>query len=404
MPTVYVWRGRTEEGTLISGETEAENEGDLILALRKKGIVPKYVREKEAGKILRIGGRVSQKDILFFTRQFATLFASGVPIVQAFDALTGQIKNRAFRKILIQMKNDIEKGSSLAEAMKMHPRVFSSLFINMVRAGEEGGMLDKVLQRMADYFEKMIKLKRKIKGAMIYPAMVISVAILVVAIIMIFVIPTFAKLFGEMGMELPLPTRITIGISNFMAKSAIFILFGIVGFFIFLKLVRRTEKGRKVTDKIFLNIPVLGVVLLKSALSRFARTLGTLLGSGVPILSSMEICAKASGNKVIEDIVIEMKEDITAGKSLTEVLKTKPSVFPPIFIQMVNVGESTGATDEMLNKVADFYDEEVDNAVANLMSMLEPALIVFLGVTIGFIVLSLYLPIFKLGEVVGKGS
>jgi len=404
MPTVYVWKGRTEEGTFISGETEAENEGDLILALRKKGIIPRYVREKEAGKVLRIGGRVSQKDILFFTRQFATLFASGVPIVQAFDALTGQIKNRAFRKILIQMKNDIEKGSSLAEAMKRHPRVFSSLFVNMVRAGEEGGMLDKVLQRMADYFEKMIKLKRKIKGAMIYPAMVISVAILVVAIIMIFVIPTFAKLFGEMGMELPLPTRITIAISNFMAKSGIFILLGIVGFFIFLKLVRRIEKGRKITDKIFLHIPVLGVILLKSALSRFARTLGTLLGSGVPILSSMEICARASGNKVIEDIVIEMKEDITAGKSLTEVLKTRPSLFPPIFIQMVNVGESTGATDEMLNKVADFYDEEVDTAVANLMSMLEPALIVFLGVTIGFIVVSLYLPIFKLGEVVGKGG
>lgn len=404
MPIVYIWKGRTETGSLISGETEAESEGDLILALRKKGIIPKYVREKEARTVIRFGGRVSQKDILFFTRQFATLFASGVPIVQAFDALTGQIKNRTFRKILIQMKNDIEKGSSLAEAMKKHPRVFSSLFVNMVKAGEEGGMLDKVLQRMADYFEKMIKLKRKIKGAMVYPAMVISVAILVVAVIMIFVIPTFAKLFGEMGMQLPLPTRITIGMSNFLAKSAVFILLGIVGFFVGLKFIRRTEGGRKITDKIFLHIPVVGVILLKSSLSRFARTLGTLLSSGVPILSSMDICARASGNKVIEDIVLQMKEDITAGKSLTEVLRAKPEVFPPIFVQMVNVGESTGATDEMLNKVADFYDDEVDNAVANLMSMLEPALIIFLGVTIGFIVLSLYLPIFKLGEVVGAGG
>lgn len=341
---------------------------------------------------------------MFFTRQFATLFASGVPVVQAFDALIGQIKNKNFKKILIQMRNDIEKGSSLADSMRRHPRVFSSLFVNMVRAGEEGGMLDKVLQRMADYFEKMIKLKRKIIGAMIYPSLVIAVAILVVAIIMIFVIPTFAKLFAEMGLDLPLPTRITIAMSNFMAKSGIFIFLGIIIFFVFVKFFRRSENGRKITDSIFLRIPVLGTILLKASLSRFSRTLGTLLGSGVPILNSMEISARASGNKVIEDVVIDMKEDITAGKSLTEVLKSKPEIFPPIFVQMVNVGESTGATDEMLNKVADFYDEEVDNAVANLMSMLEPALIVFLGVTIGFIVVSLYLPIFKLGEIAGKGG
>lgn len=402
MPTVYIWRGRTEDGLFVSGETEAESEGDLILALRKRGIIPRYVREKEEGRRFRIRGGVSQKEILFFTRQFATLFASGVPIVQAFEALIGQVKNKSFRKVLIQMRNDIEKGSSLAEAMKKHPRVFSSLYVNMVRAGEEGGMLDKVLFRMADYFEKMIKLRRKIVGAMIYPSIVIAVAILVVAIIMVFVIPTFAKLFGEMGLQLPLPTRITIALSNFMVQTGVFIILGIIGFFIFIKFFRRTEKGRKITDSILLKVPLLGVILLKSSLSRFARTLGTLLGSGVPILNSMEISARASGNKVIEDVVIEMREDITAGKSLTEVLRSRPTLFPPIFTQMVNVGESTGATDDMLNKVADFYDEEVDNAVANLMSMLEPALIVFLGITIGFIVISLYLPIFKLGEVVGR--
>lgn len=402
MPTVYIWRGRTEEGLFVSGETEAESEGDLILALRKRGIIPRYVKEKQEGKAFRLRGGVSQKEILFFTRQFATLFASGVPIVQAFEALIGQVKNKNFRKVLIQMRNDIEKGSSLADAMKKHPRVFSSLYVNMVRAGEEGGMLDKVLFRMADYFEKMIRLRRKIIGAMIYPSIVIAVAILVVAIIMVFVIPTFAKLFGEMGLQLPLPTRITIALSNFMVQAGIFIILGIIGFFIFIKLFRRTDKGKKITDSILLKFPLLGVILLKASLSRFARTLGTLLGSGVPILNSMEISARASGNKVIEDVVIEMKEDITAGKSLTEVLKSRPELFPPIFIQMVNVGESTGGTDEMLNKVSDFYDEEVDNAVANLMNMLEPALIVFLGVTIGFIVISLYLPIFKLGEVVGR--
>ncbi len=403
MPTVYIWRGRTHDGAIVTGETEAENEGEVLLALRKSGIIPRYVKEKEERKVF-IFGKVSQKDILFFTRQFATLFISGVPVVQAFDALTDQIKNKTFRKVLVQMRNDIEKGSSLADAMRRHPRVFSSLFVNMVKAGEEGGMLDKVLKRMAEYFEKMIKLKRKIVGAMIYPSMVIAVAVLVVAIIMIFVIPTFAKLFSEMGLDLPLPTRITIAMSNFMAKSGIFIFFSIIGFFIFIKFLRRTEKGKKLTDKVFLKIPLLGSILLKSSLSRFSRTLGTLLGSGVPILSSMEISGRASGNKIIEDIVIEMREDITAGKSLTEVLKSKPEIFPPIFIQMVSVGEATGATDEMLNKVADFYDEEVDNAVANLMSMLEPALIVFLGVTIGFIVVSLYLPIFKLGEIAGGGK
>lgn len=402
MPSIYIWKGRTEDGLFVSGEMEAESEGDLILSLRKKGIITRYVKEKQEAKVFKLRAGVSQKEILFFTRQFATLFASGVPIVEAFDALIGQIKNKTFKKVLTQMKNDIEKGSSLADAMKKHPRVFSSLYVNMVRAGEEGGMLDKVLFRMADYFEKMIKLRRKIIGAMIYPSLVIGVAILVVAIIMIFVIPTFSKLFGEMGLQLPLPTRITIGLSNFMVQTGIFIILGIIGFFIFIKLFRRTDKGKKITDSILLKFPLLGVILLKSSLSRFARTLGTLLGSGVPILNSMEISAKASGNKVIEDVVIQMKDDITAGKSLTEVLKSRPTLFPPIFIQMVSVGESTGGTDDMLNKVADFYDEEVDNAVANLMNMLEPALIVFLGVTIGFIVISLYLPIFKLGEVIGK--
>jgi len=403
MPSTFIWKGRTEEGLLITGETEAENEGELLLALRKKGIIPKYVKEKEEKRFSGFG-KVSQKHILFFTRQFATLFASGVPVVQAFDALIGQIKHKTFKKILIQMRNDIEKGSSLADAMRRHPRVFSSLFVNMVRAGEEGGMLDKVLQRMADYFEKMIKLKRKIIGAMIYPSLVIAVAVLVVAIIMIFVIPTFAKLFAEMKLDLPLPTRITIAMSNFMAKSGVFILLGIIGFFVFVKFFRRSDRGKKITDRILLKIPLLGVILLKASLSRFSRTLGTLLASGVPVLNSMEISARASGNKIIEDVVIEMREDITAGKSFTEVFKSRPGIFPPIFVQMVSVGEATGKADEMLNKIADFYDEEVDNAVANLMNMLEPALIVFLGVTIGFIVISLYLPIFKLGEVAGRGG
>lgn len=402
MPQVFIWKGRTQDGSLVTGETEAENEGELVLALRGRGIILREVKKKEEGRKFTIRTGVSQKEILFFTRQFATLFASGVPIVQSFEALIGQVKNKNFKKILIQMKNDIEKGSSLADAMKRHPRVFSSLFVNMVRAGEEGGMLDKVLFRMAEYFEKMMKLRKKIISAMIYPSIVMFVAASVVAIIMVFVIPTFAKLFSEMGMTLPLPTRITIGLSNFMVSTGIFMILGLIASVIIIKFFRRTPHGKKVTDSIILKIPLFGNIMLKSSLSRFARTLGTLLGSGVPILNSMEISARASGNKVIEDVIIQMRDDITAGKSLTEVLKSRPSLFPPIFIQMVNVGESTGATDDMLNKVSDFYDEEVDAAVGNLMNMLEPALIVFLGVTIGFIVVSLYLPIFKMGEVVGK--
>ncbi|MEN2986401.1 MAG: type II secretion system F family protein [Thermodesulfovibrionaceae bacterium] len=404
MPAIYVWRGRTEEGLVVRGETEAESEGDLILALRKRGIIPNYVREKKEKAGFTLRWRIPQKDILFFTRQFATLFSSGVPVVQALDALISQIKRRSFRKVLTQMRNDIEKGSSLADAMKKHPKVFSSLYINMVRAGEEGGILEKVLHRLADYLEKIIKLKRKIISAMIYPSIVIGVAVIVVAVIMIFVIPTFAKLFGEMGMDLPLPTRITIGLSNFMASSALYIMGGVIGFFVFIRLFRRTPQGKKIIDTILLKIPLIGKILLKSSLSKFARTLGTLLGSGVPILNAMEISAKASGNKVIEDVVLQMRDLITEGKSLTDTLKMKPTLFPPIFVQMVSVGESTGGTDEMLNKVADFYDEEVDAAVANLMNMLEPAMIVFLGVTIGYIVISLYLPIFKLGEVVGRGG
>lgn len=402
MPQVFLWQGRTEDGTPVSGETEAENEGELILSLRKRGIIPRSVKPKEEGRRFRIKRGVSNKEIFFFTRQFATLFSSGVPVVQSFDALIGQVKNKNFRKILTEVRADIEKGSTLADAMKKHPKAFGSLYVNMVRAGEEGGMLDKVLFRMADYFEKILKLKRKIIGAMIYPSIVVAVAISVVAIIMILVIPMFAKMFGEMGLQLPLPTRLTIALSNFMVQTGIFIVLGIIGFFIAVKFYRRTDNGKKVTDAILLKIPLLGVILLKSSLSRFARTLGTLLGSGVPILNSMEISAKASGNKVIEDVVLEMRDDITAGKSLTEVLKSRPELFPPIFIQMVNVGESTGATDDMLNKVSDFYDEEVDTAVGNLMNMLEPALIVFLGVTIGFIVISLYLPIFKMGEIISR--
>lgn len=402
MPQVFLWQGRTEDGTPVSGETEAENEGELILSLRKRGIIPRSVKPKEEGRRFRIKRGVSNKEIFFFTRQFATLFSSGVPVVQSFDALIGQVKNKNFRKILTEVRADIEKGSTLADAMKKHPKAFGSLYVNMVRAGEEGGMLDKVLFRMADYFEKILKLKRKIIGAMIYPSIVVAVAISVVAIIMILVIPMFAKMFGEMGLQLPLPTRLTIALSNFMVQTGIFIVLGIIGFFIAVKFYRRTDSGKKVTDAILLKIPLLGVILLKSSLSRFARTLGTLLGSGVPILNSMEISAKASGNKVIEDVVLEMRDDITAGKSLTEVLKSRPELFPPIFIQMVNVGESTGATDDMLNKVSDFYDEEVDTAVGNLMNMLEPALIVFLGITIGFIVISLYLPIFKMGEIISR--
>ncbi|MBZ0158462.1 MAG: type II secretion system F family protein [Alphaproteobacteria bacterium] len=399
MATTFKWTGKTLQGVVQSGEMSANSRDEVIVALRRQRITPVRVDEKKAKKVG--GQKITDKDKVVFTRQFATMFTAGIPIVQGLDILAKQIDNKSLGAIIGQIKNDVETGITLADAMKKHPKVFDDLYVNLVAAGEAGGVLDGVLQRLAVYIEKSMKLKKKVKGAMIYPAIVISVAVLVIAIIMIFVIPIFAKMFGEMGAALPLPTRIVVAISNFLGGIGGAMLFaGIIGTIFGIRQYRKTEKGHKHTDKIMLKLPVMGDLLKKVAVARFTRTLGTLLNSGVPILDALEICARSSGNKIIEEVVFGVKSEVASGKTVAEPL-SKAEVFPPMVVQMINVGESTGALDQMLVKIADFYDDEVDNAVANLTTMLEPMLMVFLGTTIGFIVVALYLPIFKMGEVVG---
>lgn len=377
---------------------------ELISILRKQGIIASTISEKKAG--FKLFGpkkqKITEKDLVVFTRQFATMFTAGIPIVQGLDILSKQIENKSMGEVIGQIKSDVETGTTLADALKKHKKLFDDLYVNLVAAGEAGGVLDGVLLRLAGYIEKSMKLKKKVKGAMIYPIIVMTIAGLVIAIIMIFVIPIFAQIFGEMGAKLPAPTRSVIWLSHFLAGiGGLSIVICIFGAIFGIKQLRTTDEGKMKTDRILLKFPVFGDLLRKVAVARFTRTLGTLLNSGVPILDGLEICAKSSGNKVVEEVVMGVKSEVASGKTVAEPL-SKSSVFPPMVCQMINVGESTGALDQMLVKIADFYDDEVDVAVNNLTTMLEPLLMVFLGTTIGYIVIALYLPIFKMGEVIGK--
>ncbi|MDI6801490.1 MAG: type II secretion system F family protein [Thermodesulfovibrionales bacterium] len=402
MPTTFKWTGKTIKGNIQSGEMAADSREEVISLLRRQGIIPTVVAEKkQAKKLAGLGkSKVKDKDLLVFTRQFATMFNAGIPIVQGLDMLAKQVENRKLKRVLSQVKIDVETGSTLADALKKQAGIFDDLYVNLVAAGETGGVLDTVLMRLAVYIEKVMKLKKKVKGAMIYPAIVISVAIIVVAIIMLFVIPVFAKIFSEMGAQLPIITRIVISISNFLAgPGGVIISAGLVSAVFGIRQYRKTEGGKDMTDRMLLKVPVVGNLFKKVAVARFSRTLGTLLNSGVPILDGLEICAKSSGSKVVENVIYQVKKEVTAGKTVAEPL-SKSEVFSPMVVQMVSVGESTGALDQMLIKVADFYDDEVDNAVTNLTTMLEPMLMVFLGVVIGFIVVAMYMPIFKMGELI----
>ncbi|MBF0506650.1 MAG: type II secretion system F family protein [Nitrospirae bacterium] len=404
MAKTFTWAGRTSSGALRNGETAAGSRDELVSTLRKQGITPTSILEKKAGLKLFAPRkkRVTDKDLVVFTRQFATMFNAGIPIVQGLDILSKQSENKSLGEIIVQIKSNVETGSNLADALKKHKNIFDDLYVNLVAAGEAGGVLDEVLMRLAGYIEKAMKLKKKVKGAMIYPMIVIAVAVLVIAIIMIFVIPVFAKVFGDMGATLPGPTRSVIWLSNFFSGIGGVVIFaGVVSSAFGIKRFRKTERGRMKTDQFLLNVPVIGNLIKKVAVARFSRTLGTLMNSGVPILDGLEICAKSSGNKVVEQIVMGVKTEVASGKTVAEPLSKSP-VFPPMVCQMINVGESTGALDQMLVKIADFYDDEVDSAVANLTTLLEPMLMVFLGVTIGYIVIALYLPIFHMGDVIGK--
>lgn len=400
MPIVFQWSGKTTKGTIQKGELTANTREEVIAYLRKQNIIPTIITQKQKAKsafsLPGFGARVNDKDIVVFTRQFATMIDAGLPLVQALEILEKQTENKKLASVIGDVKADVEGGSTYADALKKHPRVFSDLYANMVAAGESGGILDTILNRLAGYIEKSMKLKRQVKGAMIYPSAIVIVAIIVIWIILAKVIPTFAKMFSTLGGVLPMPTRIVMGASNFLTGiGGLIVIACIIGSIIGIIMAKRTYRGRKIIDTILLKLPILGMLLKKVAVSKFTRTLGTLIGSGVPILEGLDITAKTAGNVVVQEEVLKVRKDVAEGKTIAEPL-SKSKVFPPMVTQMIAVGESTGAIDTMLSKIADFYDDEVDAAVTNLTAMLEPVIIVFLGGVIGFIVIAMYMPIFKL--------
>jgi type IV pilus assembly protein PilC len=392
----FEWKGRKRTGETIEGVMAADNKDAVYAALRRQQIVP--VKIKEKGKELalpKFGGGVPVKTLSIFTRQLSVMIDAGLPIVQCLEILGGQQENRVMKRVLLDVREDVEAGSSLQDAFKKHPKVFDDLYCNLVAAGEAGGLLDTILQRLSVYLEKNVKLQAAVKSAMIYPVVVVVVAILIVMIIMWKVIPVFASLFSGLGAKLPLPTRITIAISSFLGHWFIPMLIGggVIAFAI--RSYYATPGGRYNIDKILLRLPVLGLVLRKIAVARFCRTMGTLVSSGVPILEGLAITARTAGNAVIEEAIMKTRKSVEEGKTLSQPL-AESQVFPGMVTQMINVGETTGALDAMLSKIADFYEDEVDTAVANLMSLLEPIIIVFLGTTVGGIVISMYMPLFSL--------
>ncbi len=399
---VYVWKGKDAKGNKRSGEIEANNENIARLLLRRQNITVSKIKPKPKDifeNVKWLQPKVKDKDVVVFIRQFATMIDAGLPLVQGLQILQEQQTNRTFKTVLKQVQKDVEEGSTFADALKKHPKIFDELTINLVAAGEVGGILDVILNRLATYMEKIAALKKKVKGAMTYPAIVTIIAILVTAVILIFVIPVFSKMFADFGAALPAPTQFVIKISDAVRNYFHWFFFAAILLFLGFKRFRKTEKGRDITDRLALRLPVFGMLLRKVAVAKFTRTLGTMLSSGVPILEAMDIVAKTAGNKVIENAILDTKASVAEGKSVTEPLM-QSGVFPPMVVQMISVGESTGALDAMLGKIADYYDEEVDAAVEALTSMLEPFMMVFLGVVIGGLVISMYLPIFKMAGVV----
>jgi len=397
----YSWKGRTRGGRVQEGMLVAESKEAAIATLRKQQIIVTAVTEKGKEFALpKMGGGISSKEIAVFTRQFSVMIDAGLPLVQCLEILGSQQDNRSFQKILFAVRQTVESGSTLADALRKHPKAFDDLFCNMIAAGEAGGILDTILQRLSQYIEKIVKLRSALRSAMIYPVAVVTIAVGVVTIILWKVIPTFATLFEGLGAALPLPTRITILASNFIAAWWWLIAGGLVMTGITIHRYHKTYQGRRVLDGLMLKMPVLGMVLKKIAVARFCRTLGTLVSSGVPILEGLDITAKTSGNAVVEDAIMATRRSVEEGKTIAEPLKDT-DVFPSMVVQMVAVGEQTGALETMLSKIADFYEDEVDEATANLLALLEPIMIMFLGVVIGGIVISMYLPMFDLISKIG---
>lgn len=400
--TTWVWKGRSPKGEILSGEYEASAKQEVSEYLRKRRIIITSIKRKprELAFAFARGGRIRVRDMSVFTRQFATMVNAGLPLVQCLDILSRQMEKPVFKQVVQQVMLDVEGGSTLAEGLGKHPKVYSELYTNMVAAGETGGILDTILTRLAAYLEKADALQRKVKGAMTYPSIVLFVAVGATVFMLLFVIPVFAKMFSDFGGELPAPTRIVMGLSNFLQSYWWALLGGVLGLAFAFKRYRATAAGRLRTDRLALRVPIIGDVLRKSSVARFTRTLGTLVGAGVPILQGLEITAKTAGNVVIQNAINRTHKSISQGDTIAEPLR-ESGVFPPMVVQMIGIGEQTGALDEMLNKIADFYDDEVDAAVEALTAAIEPIMIVVMGVMVGGMLVAMYLPMFKMANVVG---
>ena len=400
---VYTWEARTIKGELKKGEMEFADEATLRSQLRRKGLKSITVKSKPKDLLESVPflkQKVKQKEIVIFSRQFSTMINAGLPIVQCLEMLGSQEPNKTFKKIIISLKEDIEGGATLSEAMKKYPNIFDELYVNLVSAGEAGGILDKILSRLSTYLEKAMKLKAKVKGAMTYPAAVLGISIAVVALLLLKVIPVFEDMFKGMGRELPGPTQFLIDASNFTQSYFLFMVAGVVALILLFRRYYKTESGRLKVDTLILKAPVFGPLLKKVAVAKFSRTLSTMMSSGVPIIEGLDIVSKTAGNKVIENALVETKKCISEGKTIAEPLG-ESGIFPSMVVQMIAVGENTGALDSMLAKIADFYDDEVDAAVDNMTALLEPFMMVFLGCVVGGMIIAMYLPIFKMASVVG---
>jgi type IV pilus assembly protein PilC len=393
---VFVWEGKLANGTIKKGETEADSKAAVQLMLKRQKLVSTKVKSKPK-QINLFEQKIKTKEIVVFTRQFATMINAGLPLVQCLEILSTQQQNPAFKKMLAQIKSDVEGGSTFADALSKHPKVFDNLFVNLVAAGEIGGVLDTVLLRLAVYMEKAESLKRKVKGAMTYPIIVLCVAFAVVTVLMLFVIPTFKDMFEQFGSALPAPTQMVVSLSAFFRNYWYAMLGFIILMVVAFKVIGNNEKGRYYLDTIFLKLPVFGPLIRKVAVAKFTRTLGTMISSGVPIMDGLDITSRTAGNVIIENAIKSVRTAISEGQSMAEPLGAS-GIFPGMVVQMISVGEATGAMDQMLSKIADFYDEEVDAAVDALTSALEPMLMVFLGGVIGFVVVAMYLPIFRMAS------
>jgi len=400
---VFQWKGKNRRNEIKKGEMDAPDEATVKANLTRLRITPTKVKQKPKDLFENISflqPKVKQADVIIFCRQFSTMIDAGLPIIQCLEILYSQQENKTFKNILKSIKDSVEGGETLAEALKKYPKQFDNLFVNMIAAGEAGGILDTILRRLSHYMEKAAKLKSQVKGAMIYPLITIIIAIVVIAIIMVFVIPVFKEMFEGMGGSLPLPTQIVVAMSDFVKNNILYIIGCSSLTIIVLKKYYNTKKGRILLDDLSLKLPVFGTLIRKVAVAKFTRTMSTMLTSGVAILNALEIVAKTAGNKTIEKAIYDVRSDIEEGRTMADPL-SESGVFPSMVCQMIAVGESTGALDQMLSKIADFYDEEVDQAVENMTAMIEPFMLVFLGVTIGGLVIAMYLPIFKMASIVG---